>query len=304
MKYVMNKKIKKAISVAILLLVVAVILNVNAAYAKEPDAIILKNNYALSITACGNASADGYSAIFGEGKTLTFDMLKTIDKGEIGVFTASDKPTDNLDGAKKEKVAFKDGFNYKLERSGNKIILSRRGFYDSDYEKVTDVVVTNGGYMGVYVKSDKQFSASCVIDNFVMTGGSKNVTVTFDNNKDTSDKLVTLNGFIEKSDKIIYTVSFMTKDGEFIAKQKVSEYNYAALPDAPEKEGYYFKGYTRGYERVTDNVTCYAEYAEGEEPVPPKPDGNDKKGCGASSAVLTAVLASALALAFVGGKRK
>ena len=115
-----------------------------------------------------------------------------------------------------------------------------------------------------------------------MTGGKKTVTSTFENNKDQTEKIITGNGFIEKSDKLIYTVSFMTEEGELIAKQKVSIYNYAALPDAPEKEGYYLKGYTSGYENVTDNVICYAVYGKGKAPTP-TPEPAKKSGCGATA---------------------
>ena len=279
-----NLKIIKKIIFALLFSAVAIFAclsdtNVNA---KAADTVTLRNNYALDMTACGDTEKDGVSVIFAEGKTLTFDMLKTIDNGSIGVFTSQTQPTSNLTDTDMREYAFESGLNYKLAYAGGKVIVSKRGFYEEKYAKVSEVTNCLGGYLGIYLKSEKQVSASCIIDNFEMTGGKKTVTSTFDNNKDQTEKIITGNGFIEKSDKLIYTVSFMTEEGELIAKQKVSIYNYAALPDAPEKEGYYLKGYTSGYENVTDNVICYAVYGKGKAPTP-TPEPAKKSGCGATA---------------------
>lgn len=242
-----NLKIIKKIIFALLFSAVAIFacLSDTKVNAKAADTVTLRNNYALDMTACGDTEKDGVSVIFAEGKTLTFDMLKTIDNGSIGVFTSQTQPTSNLTDTDMKEYAFESGFNYKLAYAGGKVTVSKRGFYEEKYAKVSEVTNCLGGYLGIYLKSEKQVSASCIIDNFEMTGGKKTVTSTFDNNKDQTEKIITGNGFIEKSDKLIYTVSFMTEEGELIAKQKVSIYNYAALPDAPEKEGYYLKGILR-----------------------------------------------------------
>ena len=276
-----NLKIIKKIIFALLFSAVAIFacLSDTKVNAKAADTVTLRNNYALDMTACGDTEKDGVSVIFAEGKTLTFDMLKTIDNGSIGVFTSQTQPTSNLTDTDMKEYAFESGFNYKLAYAGGKVTVSKRDFYEEKYAKVSEVTNCLGGYLGIYLKSEKQVSASCIIDNFEMTGGKKTVTSTFDNNKDQTEKIITGNGFIEKSDKLIYTVSFMTEEGELIAKQKVSIYNYAALPDAPEKEGYYLKGYTSGYENVTDNVICYAVYGKGKAPTPTPAK---KSGCGAT----------------------
>ena len=273
-----NLKIIKKIIFALLFSAVAIFacLSDTKVNAKAADTVTLRNNYALDMTACGDTEKDGVSVIFAEGKTLTFDMLKTIDNGSIGVFTSQTQPTSNLTDTDMKEYAFESGFNYKLAYAGGKVTVSKRGFYEEKYAKVSEVTNCLGGYLGIYLKSEKQVSASCIIDNFEMTGGKKTVTSTFDNNKDQTEKI------IEKSDKLIYTVSFMTEEGELIAKQKVSIYNYAALPDAPEKEGYYLKGYTSGYENVTDNVICYAVYGKGKAPTP-TPEPTKKSGCGATA---------------------
>ena len=279
-----NLKIIKKIIFALLFSAVAIFACLSDAKvnAKAADTVTLRNNYALDMTACGDTEKDGVSVIFAEGKTLTFDMLKTIDNGSIGVFTSQTQPTSNLTDTDMKEYAFESGFNYKLAYAGGKVTVSKRGFYEEKYAKVSEVTNCLGGYLGIYLKSEKQVSASCIIDNFEMTGGKKTVASTFDNNKDQTEKIITGNGFIEKSDKLIYTVSFMSEEGELIAKQKVSIYNYAALPDAPEKEGYYLKGYTSGYENVTDNVICYAVYGKGKAPTP-TPEPAKKSGCGATA---------------------
>lgn len=279
-----NLKIIKKIIFALLFSAVAIFacLSDTKVNAKAADTVTLRNNYALDMTACGDTEKDGVSVIFAEGKTLTFDMLKTIDNGSIGIFTSQTQPTSNLTDTDMKEYAFESGFNYKLAYAGGKVTVSKRGFYEEKYAKVSEVTNCLGGYLGIYLKSEKQVSASCIIDNFEMTGGKKTVTSTFDNNKDQTEKIITGNGFIEKSDKLVYTVSFMTEEGELIAKQKVSIYNYAALPDAPEKEGYYLKGYTSGYENVTDNVICYAVYGKGKAPTP-TPEPAKKSGCGATA---------------------
>lgn len=279
-----NLKIIKKIIFALLFSAVAIFacLSDTKVNAKAADTVTLRNNYALDMTACGDTEKDGVSVIFAEGKTLTFDMLKTIDNGSIGVFTSQTQPTSASADTDMKEYAFESGFNYKLAYAGGKVTVSKRGFYEEKYAKVSEVTNCLGGYLGIYLKSEKQVSASCIIDNFEMTGGKKTVTSTFDNNKDQTEKIITGNGFIEKSDKLIYTVSFMTEEGKLIAKQKVSIYNYAALPDAPEKEGYYLKGYTSGYENVTDNVICYAVYGKGKAPTP-TPEPAKKSGCGATA---------------------
>ena len=253
-----NLKIIKKIIFALLFSAVAIFacLSDTKVNAKAADTVTLRNNYALDMTACGDTEKDGVSVIFAEGKTLTFDMLKTIDNGSIGVFTSQTQPTSNLTDTDMKEYAFESGFNYKLAYAGGKVTVSKRGFYEEKYAKVSEVTNCLGGYLGIYLKSEKQVSASCIIDNFEMTGGKKTVTSTFDNNKD------------------------MTEEGELIAKQKVSIYNYATLPDAPEKEGYYLKGYTSGYENVTDNVICYAVYGKGKAPTP---EPAKKSGCGATA---------------------
>lgn len=290
-----NLKTIKKIIFALLFSAVAIFacLSDTKVNAKAADTVTLRNNYALDMTACGDTEKDGVSVIFAEGKTLTFDMLKTIDNGSIGVFTSQTQPTSALTDADMKEYAFESGFNYKLAYAGGKVTVSKRGFYEEKYAKVSEVTNCLGGYLGIYLKSEKQVSASCIIDNFEMTGGKKTVISTFDNNKDQTEKIITGNGFIEKSDKLVYTVSFMTDDGELIAKQKVSVYNYATLPDAPEKEGYYLKGYTSGYENVTDNVICYAVYEKGKEPTPTP---TKKSGCGATAGAGVSLFAIGLAV--------
>ena len=59
--------------------------------------------------------------------------------------------------------------------------------------------------------------------------------------------------------KPVYTVTYVL-DGEVLSTEQVEEGGTVTLPDAPEKEGYTFAGWTGAPDTVTDDVTITGSY--------------------------------------------
>lgn len=63
-----------------------------------------------------------------------------------------------------------------------------------------------------------------------------------------------------KEQVITYTVYFMGMDGTILDKQEVVEGENAVPPEAPEVEGFTFKGWAPSYEAVSGNLNIVAQY--------------------------------------------
>lgn len=264
----------------------------------------IEANYSLEIVAAGNADESGFSAVYGSGAVIAFDALNVSGKGESGVFVASSESVISDSSARKLfAVGFEGGHNYRVKKESGALTVEKSEYRTEKYAPVASFEGAEGSVLGVYVRSDGVYSASIYIDNFTCTDGGGKVIVRdrFDkrsrDNVGTIGKITEKYGFINRSE-ISYTVSFLTEEGEVIAKQEVSLHNNAALPAAPEKAGYTFKGWTKGYDNVTSDVKCYAVYEEGEEPdVPDDPEREkDKNGCGAEIRVAPYLLLVAAAV--------
>jgi len=80
-----------------------------------------------------------------------------------------------------------------------------------------------------------------------------------------------------------YTVTFKDKDGKEIAKVEVEEGKGATAPNAPEVEGFVFKGWDKEFANVTADLVVTAQY--------------EKAGCGnAASILFTSLLLLGLVL--------
>ncbi len=80
-----------------------------------------------------------------------------------------------------------------------------------------------------------------------------------------------------------YTVTFKDKDGKEIAKVEVEEGKDATAPNAPEVEGFKFKGWDKEFTNVTTDLVVTAQY--------------EKAGCGnAASILFTSLLLLGLVL--------
>ena len=285
-----------------------------SAFSKAEAAVTtLDKNLALIVTACEKGGENGFAAVAGEGAEISFDMLKSAENGKTGIVTAADKKLVSKN-ADLIEYSFESGYNYRLTLSGEKIIISKRGFFENAYEKIDEKTALSGGVLGVYGFSDGVLSASFVIDNFIGfdENGSEIIVDRFE--KKTAEKGSVIksfdcNGYIDIFDDITYDVSFLTEDGELIAMQTVCKYNYVAFPVAPKKEGYRFVRWTGDIENITQNGACYAVYREGEEPsessdkgesnesvkTSPSASGNGSSGSGCGSLV-SGVSVAALAL--------
>lgn len=195
---------------------------------------------------------------------------------------------------------------------GDKVKISRKGFFENSYEQIAEKSVSAGKVLGVYGLSEGVLSASFIIDNFVCFDENGNETVVDGFEKKTAEKgslikAFDCNGYIDVFDDVTYEVSFLTKEGDLIATQTVCKYNHVTLPDAPKKDGYRFVRWIGDTENVTSNGVCYAEYEEGEESssasgtsgsdsVNGSDNGGSKGGCGS---VVTCVSVAAPAVFFV-----
>lgn len=288
------------------------------------------DNASLIVTASGNEGENGTAAVYGEGEKLSFDMLKTVSGGVMG-FISTDKR--NVSGEAEGifyEYSFESGYNYELTFSDGKITISRRDFFADKYETVDTKTVSNGGYLGLYARSDGKKSASFIIDDFVCAdkNGVAKIIDRFDirqpDKRGAISKYSNLGGYIDAYDDIMYTVAFITESGDLIARQKVSEYNHVTFPETPRIDGYRFKEWKGDIKNVVKDGTCVAVYEEGEEPQPSEsdsgntstnpssdnnsgkdPDGNSgKRGCGSAvgfTGGLAAIAASAIL--FIGRKR-
>ncbi len=61
--------------------------------------------------------------------------------------------------------------------------------------------------------------------------------------------------------KNAYTVTFVDDKGQVIGTDDVLYGDSAEAPNAPEREGYIFKGWDTAFDNVTDNITVTAQYA-------------------------------------------
>lgn len=287
-----------------------------AAFTKaEAAATSLDKNMALIVTACEQNGENGFAAVAGEGTEISFDMLKTADNGKTGIVSAADKKSVSKNAASVE-YSFESGYNYRLTLSGDKVKISRKGFFENSYRQIAEKSVSAGKVLGVYGLSDGVLSASFIIDNFICHDENGNETVVDRFEKKTAEKGSLIksfdcNGYIDVFDDVTYNVSFLTKDGDLIATQTVCKYNYVTLPAAPKKEGYRFVRWVGDTENITADGVCYAEYEEGEEPSSESgtsasdsvngsdndsDNGGSGRGCGSA---VTGVSVAALAACFV-----
>lgn len=283
-----------------------------AAFTKAEAAVTaLGKNMALIVTACEQSGENGFAAVAGEGTEISFDMLKTADNGKTGIVFAADKKSVSKNASLVE-YSFESGYNYRVTSVGDKVKISRKGFFENSYEQIAEKSVSAGKVLGVYGLSEGVLSASFIIDNFVCFDENGNETVVDGFEKKTAEKgslikAFDCNGYIDVFDDVTYEVSFLTKEGDLIATQTVCKYNHVTLPDAPKKDGYRFVRWIGDTENVTSNGVCYAEYEEGEEPssasgtsgsesVNGSDNGGSKGGCGS---VVTCVSVAAPAAFFV-----
>ena len=262
----------------------------------------LEANYSLEIVAAGENGENGFSAVYGEGVSFTFDSLYSGEKGETGIIIASSALEAKDESARKTfKVDFEGGYNYRVSAAGGTLTVEKSDFRTENYSSVTSFNGANGSVLGVYAESEGVYSTQLYMDNFACYGKDGKVTVRDRFDKRSRDNVGAIGettkgyGHISRSE-VLHSVSFLTEDGELIAKQEVSLYNNATLPEAPKKSGYTFKRWTEGYDNVTSDVKCFAVYEEGEtpdNPDKPNPDNPDtpdnpekpdegKKGCKSS----------------------
>lgn len=283
----------------------------------------LDKNMALIVTACEKGGENGFAAVAGEGTEISFDMLKSADNGTTGIITAADKKSVSKKG-NLTAYSFESGYNYRLTLTGEKVIISKRGFFESEYEKIDEKSLSAGGVLGIYGLSDGVLSASFIIDNFMCFDESGNETVVDKFEKKTAEKGSVIksfdcNGFIDNFDDITYDVSFLTEDGDLIAVGTVCKYNHVTFPSAPKKDGYRFVRWAGDMENITSNGACYAVYEEGEEPSSESgasggdfadgshvsgDNGGSKGGCGSSVTGVSAVGAAVVFAAVVMKRRK
>lgn len=290
----------------------------------EAAVTTLDKNMALIVTACEKGGENGFAAVAGEGTEISFDMLKSAENGKTGIVTAADKKSVSKNSSLIE-YSFESGYNYRLTLSGDKVIISKRGFFENEYEKIDEKAALSGSVLGVYGLSDGVLSASFVIDNFIGFDESGNEIIVDRFEKKTAEKGSLIkssdcNGYIDNFDDITYDVSFLTEDGDLIAVQTVCKYNYVTLPVAPKKEGYRFVKWTGDKENITANGAVYAVYEEGEEPsessdIPESGDsvktsvssdsnGGSGGGCGSSVTCVSVAAFALVAAAAVIAKRR
>ena len=283
----------------------------------------IDKNTALIVTACEKGGENGFAAVAGEGREISFDMLKSADNGTTGIITAADKKNVSKAGNLTE-YSFENGYNYRLTLTGEKVIISKRGFFENVYEKVDEKSVSAGGILGIYALSDGVLSASFIIDDFMCFDENGNETVVDKFDKKTAEKGSVIksfdcNGFIDIYDDITYDVSFLTEEGDLIAVETVCKYNHVNFPSAPEKEGFRFVRWTGDTENITSDGACYAVYEEGEEPssdidISGKDsvdgshtsgdNGSSKGGCGSSVTGVSAISLAIISAAVVMKRRK
>lgn len=291
----------------------------------EAAVTTLDKNTALIVTACEKGGENGFAAVAGEGTEISFDMLKSAENGKTGIVTAADKKSVSKNSSLIE-YSFESGYNYRLTLSGDKVIISKRGFFENEYEKIDEKAALSGSVLGVYGLSDGVLSASFVIDNFIGFDESGNEIIVDKFEKKTAEKGSLIktsdcNGYIDNFDDITYDVSFLTEEGDLIAVQTVCKYNYATLPVAPKKEGCRFVKWTGDLENITANGAVYAVYEEGEDPssdssgIPESGDsvktsvssggnGGSGGGCGSSVMCVSAAAFALIAAAAVITKRR
>ena len=61
---------------------------------------------------------------------------------------------------------------------------------------------------------------------------------------------------------VLYTVTFTDMNGEVLKKEDVFPGNGATAPDAPDVDGYYFKGWDNDFSFVTSDILVKAEYID------------------------------------------
>ena len=98
------------------------------------------------------------------------------DNGTTGIITAADKKSVSKKG-NLTAYSFESGYNYRLTLKGEKVIISKRGFFESEYEKIDEKSLSVGGVLGIYGLSDGVLSASFIIDDFMCFDESGNETV-------------------------------------------------------------------------------------------------------------------------------
>lgn len=258
-------------------------------------------NTAYTITATGVEGQDGFVASYYRSKKtkiVTFDLLKTLENGSFGFIMTDD--TDNVEqyqllteyatftangtligsnGAQSSSnVVWEKGNNYKFELNGSLVeIYSKAIFYQEEYSLVSKITFDNAKHdvFGLCAISSGINSANCIIDNLTYLD-EEGETVLYNgfNYSNIGDKgtlrvYSDLGGYAEKFDKQTFNVAFVDEFGNLISTQEVCEYNYATLPNAPNKKGYTFVGWNGNYSEIHGDTILYPTYKEGKQ----------KKGC-------------------------
>lgn len=259
-------------------------------------------NYAYQITAVGENGLDGVTSVYYRNakiKAISFDLLKSSDRGEFGLivagsaddienFTAasnyvvfsSDGEWRGSDGVSvSRKTKLQSGANYVFAMDKNAVYVRKMGFFDSDYIDVCNVTFPSerSGVWGLIAFSEGIYSSTTIIDDLKMTDETGNTVFynefNFSNigDKGTLKVYSTFGGFAEKFDKQTFNVAFTDESGNILSTQRVCEYNYATPPAAPEKKGFTFDKWSGDLTCVDSDCVFYPVYADG-----------TKKGCGSA----------------------
>ena len=279
------------LSVVLLLSCLAVFISpkTGMANADENDSDI---NSAYIVTAAGAKDGDGFvCAYYKNGKitSLSFDLLKGVTTEYFGVIcadnsgdvesyqTAVNFAAFGIGGSVRSSsgatvsadLVLAGGKNYKFTFDGSSVRVFSRGYYDTEY--VDAAVITfpskRSGVYGVCAISDKEKSASCIIDNLTMYDSQGN-TIFYNKfnysnigDKGTLKTYADRSGYAEKFNNQTFTVVFLNEEGDLISKQNVCEYNYATPPAAPVKKGFRFEGWSGEYTSVRSDVAFYPVYS-------------------------------------------
>jgi len=266
------------------------------AYAEE----IFPINTAYTITATGVEGQDGFVASYYKSKktkTVIFDLLNISENGSFGfiitddadniaeyelhteyaTFTANGTFIGSSGAQSSASVVWEKGKNYKLELKDRLVEIYSKKFYQEEYSFISKITFNNAkhGVFGLCAISSGIYSANCIIDNLTYLDENGETVLhngfNYSNIGDRGTLRVysDFGGYAEKFDKQTFNIAFVDEFGNLISTQEVCEYNYATLPNAPNKKGYTFIGWQGNYSEIHCDTTLYPIYKE----------GTEKKGC-------------------------
>lgn len=306
-------KARTVIQVLIFAMILAVAIIPSSSIVKAESA---DKNSAYIVNASGIEEEDGFIAsYYRSNKTvrISFDVLKTIEKGSFGVILA--KSSDDIEyyqtaanyfafSANGEMVAtngavssndvvWEKGKNYCFDINGKEVIIKNRGYYQTEYKDIAKITFTTEmkGVVGICAFSDGIYAANCIIDNlkYYDADGEEVLRNRFNysniGDKGTLRVYSTHGSYAEKFDTVMFNVSFVDEAGNLLSQQKVCQYNYAEAPEAPYKKGYHFVRWSGDTTEINYDTTFYTIYEEGEE----------KKGCGGAISVELSIAGIAIA---------